>query len=448
MKKVLALSSALIVSLTSLVASASASSASSLTAPLKIDALGPGAKIEGMDISVYQHPGGAPIDFHQMYNAGIRFVIIKGGDSNDQYDAQAMKYFPADRKAAQAASLYTSSYYYATLPDTTSTATVVADAQAQAQKIIWRIASLGGYNRRDLPVALDLENNCVRISASGSCAKYANPTTVTLWAQTWLDALTSATGRKPFIYSYPQFLESAMNRSADLRTYPLWLARYGTSATLTSTQLNAKTVGCYAHSWSNSDCSTQWQIWQYTSCGIPSKYGVPGTRVDLNLFNGTTGDFMSLVRGLWQPTPSQTLPFNEPTTMTITSQSSATSNDPVKFGVNVLRPDGTPVVAGTVNFTPASSLMPSGVQIATRTSSGVWNLRITSLPAGHYIGTINFIDATQTEASSQYPVEFDISQAPTPTPTPSISSTPTPKPTPSPTSQPKPVNPCAGQIRN
>jgi GH25 family lysozyme M1 (1,4-beta-N-acetylmuramidase) len=414
------------------------------SAPLKIDATGPGQKIAGMDISVYQHPGGSKIDFRQMHAAGIRFVIIKGGDSYDRYDQQALSYFPADRKAAQAASLYTSFYYYATLPDSTSSTVVMADAKAQAQKIIWRIASLGGYNRRDLPVALDLENNCVRLNSAGNCARYTTPTLVSLWAQTWLDTLTSATGRKPFIYSYPQFLESAMVRSTSLRQYPLWIARYGPSATLTSQQLNSKNIGCYAHSWSNADCSTQWQIWQYTSCGIPGKYGVPGSRVDLNIFNGSSRDFMNLIRGIWQPDSSQMLPLNEPTTMTITNQRSATTNDPVTIGVNVVRPDGTPVVAGTVNFTPASTMMATGQQSALRSSSGVWTLTITGLSAGRYLGTVNFIDATQTEAPAQFPVVFEVAQGATPTPTP----TPPPSTTPSTTTKPKPADPCSGQIRN
>ena len=138
------------------------SNLASATPPLeKIDALGPGTRIHGMDISYYQHPGNKSIDFNKMYSAGIRFVIIKGGDTVDAYDAQAVKYMIPDRKAAQAASLYTSFYYYAYLPNSNSQDVIVKDAKAQAQKVIWRVASLGGYGRRDLPVALDLENNCI-----------------------------------------------------------------------------------------------------------------------------------------------------------------------------------------------------------------------------------------------------------------------------------------------
>ena len=184
----------------------------------------------------------------------MRFVIIKGGDTIDAYDAQAVKYMIPDRLAAQAAHLYTSFYYYAYLPNSSNKDVIVKDAKAQAQKVIWRIASMGGYGRRDLPVALDLENNCVSY-VSGNCAHYASPASVTLWAQTWLDAVAAATHKKPFVYSYPQFLENAMARSAGLRQYPLWLAHYSVDPAVTTNQPNAKTVGCYADSWTNQDLS-------------------------------------------------------------------------------------------------------------------------------------------------------------------------------------------------
>ena len=419
--------------------------ATATTTPAKIDALGPGTRIHGMDISYYQHPGNASINFTQMYKAGIRFVIIKGGDSIDVNDAQAVKYMIPDRKAAQSASMYTSFYYYATLPNVTDSATIIKDAKAQAQKIIWRIASLGGYNRRDLPVALDLENNCVVVGSNG-CTKYTSAAIVTLWAQTWLDTVTAATGKKPFIYSYPQFLETAMKRSTSLRQYPLWLAHYSINPAVTTNQPNSKSVGCYADSWTNQDCTTEWQIWQYTSCGIAGKYGVPGNRVDLNVFNGNNNQFLKLVRGQWQPDTSQMLPIDEPTTMTISAQSAQTTKNPVLFYINVARPDGSPVVTGTVNFVSASTLMSNGKQVATRNTSGSWLLSITNMSAGNYVGTINFVDQSGTEATAQLPVVFTVAVAPTPTPIPSSTTVPKPKPTPGP--KPTPIDSCAGQIRN
>ena len=419
--------------------------ATSTSTPAKIDALGPGTRIHGMDISYYQHPGNASINFQKMYAAGIRFVIIKGGDSIDSNDAQAVKYMIPDRKAAQAALMYTSIYYYASLPNVNDPITIINDAKAQAQKIIWRIASLGGYNRRDLPVALDLENNCVAVNSSG-CTKFTSAANVTLWAETWLKAVTAATGKKPFLYSYPQFLETAMTRSTVLRQYPLWLAHYSIDPAVSANQPNARNVGCYADSWTNQDCTTEWQIWQYTSCGIAGKYGVPGNRVDLNVFNGNNNQFLKLVRGQWQPDTTQMLPIDEPTTMTISAQSANTTNDPVLFYVSVARPDGSPVVTGTVNFVSASSLMSNGKQVVTRNSSGSWMMSITNMTAGNYVGTINFIDQSGTEAPAQLPVVFTVTPAPSPSPSPVTSTNPKPKPTPAP--KPTPVDSCAGQIRN
>ena len=59
-----------------------------LSAPEELIALtGPGGRIHGTDVSRWQHPGDKPIDFVKMYNAGIRFVMIKASDTRDDADA-------------------------------------------------------------------------------------------------------------------------------------------------------------------------------------------------------------------------------------------------------------------------------------------------------------------------------------------------------------------------
>lgn len=412
---------------------------------------GPGGRIHGMDISKWQHPNNAPIDFVKMYNAGIRFVMIKASDSRDSADAQALKYLVMDHDAAQAAGIYTGFYYYATLPDTSDTAVVIQDAQAQAQKAIWRLASLGGYTNRDLPYALDLENNCVRVSASGSCTKYASRNSVTLWANTWLSAVAAKTGRAPIIYSYPQFLENAMTRSSDLLKYPLWIAHYSLNPFDPLSQPGQKIAGCFVHSWTTSNCSSLWMVWQYTSCGIAKKYGVPGTRVDLDVFRGTPSAFLELVKGTWTPEPTDLMPFQEPSTTTIRSMTASTSNKPVVFMVDVTRPSLAPVVTGTVKFVadPTSGLNLTPKQSAVRSSSGSWTLTVNGMPAGTWNGAVVFTDVSGTHASSSAPVQVTIAEGPTPSPQP----TATPTSTPSPTVRPKPtktpsVNACANQIKN
>ena len=412
-----------------------ASSASAFT-PKEIIAAGPGDHIHGMDISYWQHPSGSTIDFKKMYAQGIRFVMIKGADAHDVADAQALKYLKIDRPAAQAARLYTGFYYYAYLPDSTDLAYIIKDANAQAQKVIWRLSSIGGYNFRDLPISLDLENNCVRSAVNGNCSKYMSRANVTLWAKTWLAAVTAKTNRKPFLYSYANFLEQVLTRDTALRQYPLWMAHYTLDPA--NSQPNQKSVGCYAHAWSNANCTAQWQMWQYTSCGIAGKYGVPGGRVDLNVFSGTSRQFLALMGRIWVPDVTDLLPVNEETTMTMSDPIATDTNAPVKVTADVNRPDGTPVVAGTIKWQSADSTLPNGVQTVARAASGRFVLSITGLPAGTYVGSINFVDITGTHASNQLPMTFTIAQGATPTPTPKPTISKTPKP---------PTDGCAGQIR-
>jgi GH25 family lysozyme M1 (1,4-beta-N-acetylmuramidase) len=172
-----------------------------------IDLLGPGGRIHGADVSRWQHPNEKPIDFVKMYEGGMRFVFIKGSDTREAADLLAVKYASMDHHAAQAAGIYTGFYHYAVLPDVTTTEEIKRDALAQAQKVAWRLADMGGYSERDLPYALDLENKCVRYSSTGACQKYATRSAVTLWATTFLASLKEKTGRTPILYSYASFLE-------------------------------------------------------------------------------------------------------------------------------------------------------------------------------------------------------------------------------------------------
>lgn len=406
--------------------------------PLQLVTAGPGNRIHGVDVSKWQHPHGKAINFKKMAKTGVRFVMIKGSDSQPAADAEAKKYLIEDRAAAQAAGLYTGFYYFAYLPDTTKKAEIIADAKAQAQKTIWRLGEIGGYTEQDLPVALDLETNCVR-KIAGICKKYASRANVTLWAKTWLAEIETKTNRKPFVYSYPNFLQSAMARSTELAKYPLWIAAYGKHPAEPANHPGMKNVGCFAHSWTKSDCRADYQIWQYTSCGKGSKYGVASSRIDLNVFSGSEEKFYALTKGIWQPETVDLLPFNEPTTATlISSVTSITTNDSADFIVDAVRPNGTPVVTGSVRFVSADSLVKVGVQDVIRSASGRWTLKISALTAGTYVGFIEYFDESQTHASSVMPVMFEVTQGPTPTPKPS----PTKKPAP------KPVDTCAGQIRN
>ena len=399
-----------------------------------------GGRIQGSDVSRWQHPNDQPIDFKKMFDAGMRFVLIKGSDAQEKADIETMKWLVGDRNAAQAAGLYTGMYHFAYLPNSTDEAYVIRDAKAQAQKVIWRLASLGGYNERDLPLALDLENNCVKKSSNGNCIKTMPRSLVTLWAETWLQTVEEKTGRKPFLYSYAQFLEMAMERSETLRQYPLWLAHYGINPADPIMQPGQRTsIGCFVHSWSTANCSSQWQIWQYSSCGIGKNYGVPSARLDLNVFRGSPENFLSLIKGKWQPEAVDMMPINEPTNINLISVTSTDTNKPVLINVEVFRSIGTPVVTGTVVFRPLDTNVKVKKQTATRSASGRWELSIEGLPAGVTAGTLNYVDISKTHADNLLPLSINLVQGPV---------LPPPTPTPKPTTTKKPTDSCAKQIKH
>ena len=406
-----------------------------------IDLTGPGGRIHGADISRWQHPNDKAIDFVKMYAAGMRFVFIKASDTRESADLLSVKYAAMDHHAAQAAGIYTGFYHYAVLPDVTSPEDIKKDALAQAQKVVWRLASMGGYSDRDLPYALDLENKCVRYSSSGACQKYATRSAVTLWATTFLASLKEKTGRTPILYSYAAFLESSMTRTPELAQYPLWLAQYAIDPANPINQPGLKAGGCYVHSWTGANCDSQWTVWQYSSCGIAPKYGVPGNRLDLNVFRGTPSSFLDLAKGSWTPTLVDLMPQQEPTVLTVVDQSSSTTNKLVTFKVNVVRPNGSPVVTGSVKlvFDKATTPQSEPTQTLLRETSGVWTLALKGVLAGTYSGKILFEDISETHAESTFPVSFTVTQG----------ATPTAKPTPSPTTTKKPTTDgCRGQIKN
>jgi GH25 family lysozyme M1 (1,4-beta-N-acetylmuramidase) len=309
-----------------------------------IELKGPGTRIHGADISRWQHPNDKLINFEKMRTAGVNFVMIKGSDTRDDADALARKWLKIDREAAHSAGIYTGFYHYAILPNVPTKTLVIKDAEAQAQKVLWRIASIGGLTEKDLPIALDIENKCVKLRPTKTCAKYASQSTVTTWSETFLRVIKEKTGRIPILYSYSNFLEGSMKRSTELAQYPLWLAQYSIDPAVPTNGPGKKNAGCYVHSWTDSNCTPKWTMWQYTSCGIAPKYGVPGSRLDLNVFKGTPDAFAALRKGSWAPEPSDLMPIGEPSFMTIKSITFSNTNRPLVVDVDVMRPTLAPVV--------------------------------------------------------------------------------------------------------
>lgn len=205
----------------------------------------PMAAPSGPDVSSWQHPGGAAINWAKVKGAGNAFAIIKATEG----PAYTNPYFARDTQGARSVSLVVGAYAYV------RPALPISTAATQAQHFaatLGNVASVG-----TLPPILDLEE-------SGGLA----PGDLITWAQTFLETVRGLTGRTPVVYSYPYFWSSAMAGSTAFSRYPLWLAAYRT------------TVPTPLAGW------PAWALWQYSATA--SVDGIPGAgAIDMSRFAGT-----------------------------------------------------------------------------------------------------------------------------------------------------------------
>ena len=128
-----------------------------------------------------------------------------------------------------------------------------------------------------------------------------------------------------------------------------------------------------------------------------------------------------------------------PTTITVSSVLASTTNKKVVISVDATRPDSSAVVTGSVQFRFAPSNLDASVitQLVSRETSGRWKIAVAGIPAGSWLGNVEFKDASGTHSDIFAPIAFTVEQGPTPTPK------PTKKPAP------KPVfDSCRNQIKN
>ena len=262
----------------------------------RLNPSGPGGRIFGLDISRYQHGTSAPIDFAKMARSGVSFLWINGGNSIAKADAQAAKFYLADRVAAQGQGIYTGLYYFVHLPNTTSASIIKRNADDQANKIITRINTQGGLNYLDLPVALDIETTCTRTSLFGICRHHFSPAQTALWVNEWQKVILAATHRNPVIYSFLSLLHGSLGTNHSLVLDPLWVSTAGISAAKPNSQPAQRKGGCSSNIWTDESCTMQWSFWQYSSGGNGRTYGIPSGQVDLDVFAGSAQDFINLAQ--------------------------------------------------------------------------------------------------------------------------------------------------------
>jgi len=214
--------------------------------------------IRGVDVSRWQHIGPGVLDFRKLQKRGVRFVVIKSGDTSASAHAEAGYWYWRDKAAARKAGLLVGAYYYAV--PTSRQGRVVADAKAQARKAARRVG--GRLPKGHLPLALDLETDATRL----------RPADLTRWATTWLRVVEKRTGRTPWFYSYTHYMEKRLLADRTLQRYPLWHANWG---------LFLKDRPMQIRGWPADHA----RVWQFTDSGrLP---GSGSRTLDLNVYRGT-----------------------------------------------------------------------------------------------------------------------------------------------------------------
>jgi GH25 family lysozyme M1 (1,4-beta-N-acetylmuramidase) len=222
--------------------------------------------LTGVDVSRWDHPNGAAIDWPRVKAAGRSFAIVKATQSTTYTNP----YFADDYAKARAAGLVVGAYHFAhpRLP--------ISTAADEARFYVRTVGSFKGTGI--LPPVLDLE-------CDGSGKSCYNGTRLTVsqlqqWTKLWLDTAQAMTGRVPIIYTYDSFWRNAMGNTRAFTGYPLWYARYTTTT---------PTAATLPGGWS------RWAIWQYTSTGTTP--GINRDVGDINRFNGDLASLNALADG-------------------------------------------------------------------------------------------------------------------------------------------------------
>lgn len=219
--------------------------------------------IKGVDVSRWQHIGPGRLDFPRLRTQGVRFVVIKAGDTDGRAHREAAYWYRTDSRAAKRAGLLVGHYYYAV--PTSSSSYAASDARRQARRAVRQIGTIG---RGELPLALDLE----------SSSTYLGRRALTDWAITWLQTVERLTGRTPWFYSYTRYMEKRLLPDERLQRFPLWHANWG---------LYLRQRPLHVMGWPRDHA----RIWQFTDVGRLAGSG--STTMDLNVYRGTGAELLA-----------------------------------------------------------------------------------------------------------------------------------------------------------
>jgi len=207
-----------------------------------------GATLQGVDVSVYD----GNVDWAALKSSGRVFGIAKATEGSTLTDGEFATNWPAMKSAG-----ITRSAYHFFHCDT--------DPGAEAS---FFLGVMGPLEPGDLPPSLDFEDTTT-----------CTPATGVAMAITWLDAVASATGTTPILYTSVRVLSSFDGTAAFAGHAQLWVASRGVTCPSLPSPFTA------------------WSFWQYsltgTAPGLPNSNGM----ADLDELDGDMTTLMGLTLG-------------------------------------------------------------------------------------------------------------------------------------------------------
>jgi lysozyme len=198
-------------------------------------------EVHGVDVSRWQ----ANIDWERLRTRGANFAFIKATDGGDHLDPM----FRTNWERAKAAGVRRGAYHF------------FYWCRPASHQADWFIRNVP----RDpdaLPPVIDVEYN-----GESSCKMRLSRAQVLEKMQVFMDRLERHYGKRPIIYTAPDFYKDHL--SGELRDYPFWLR-------------------AVAQHPSRVYPDRKWLFWQYSGSGL--SHGVEG-KIDLNVFNGREEDW-------------------------------------------------------------------------------------------------------------------------------------------------------------
>jgi GH25 family lysozyme M1 (1,4-beta-N-acetylmuramidase) len=201
---------------------------------------------QGIDVSRWQ----GHVDWQAVKQAGIQFVTIKATEGTQRVDPNLHQNY----RGAKSAGIPLGFYHFAHVSN---------DPIQEAEHYLHTISSL----EAELWHVLDMEHG----SLDGSSYTKSQ---VSEWSRLWLNKVQACTGKPPMIYTGASFARTFFE--ADLGSYPLWVAHYGTNTPMSNPV------------WS------RWTMFQYSETGRVD--GISG-HVDLNELDGSLEQHLFRIKG-------------------------------------------------------------------------------------------------------------------------------------------------------